>query len=438
MSKISIVYKNIDELIPYINNPRNNDHAVDYVASSIKNFGFKVPVVIDSKNEIITGHTRIKASAKLGIKEIPCIIADDLNEAQIKAFRLADNKVSEYSDWDLETLELELEELKLDDISMDDFGFDEISFDIDAKDRYTEYESGGIVKDYIETPFSILDSTSARWLDRKRAWLSMGIKSEVGRDEQLVFTKELNSGNLRGTSIFDPVLCELMYKWFAPNNSKVIDSFAGGSVRGVVASKVGHEYIGIDLREAQIKANIENAVEMGVDNVTWYCDDSQNIDNYVEDDSMDFSLLCPPYYDLEVYSDDPKDISNMSYEDFSKIYSNILKSTAKKIKENRFMVVVISDVRDKQGYYRGLTELTTKSLEEAGFYLYNDMIFRNAIGTAGLRIRRSFKNRKVVRTHQNILVYYKGDVKEIKNIFGELISDDYFDELEEEINDIKP
>lgn len=94
-----MVYKNVDELIPYINNPRDNENAVDAVASSIKNFGFKVPIVIDSENEIVNGHTRLKAAKKLGIEEVPCIVADDLSEAQIKAFRLADNKVSELADW---------------------------------------------------------------------------------------------------------------------------------------------------------------------------------------------------------------------------------------------------------------------------------------------------------------------------------------------------
>ena len=122
---MQIVNKNIEELIPYINNPRKNDGvAVDKVASSIKNFGFKVPIIIDSKNEIVAGHTRYKASQKLGLKEVPCIIADDLTEQQIKAFRIADNKTSEFAEWDMELLEIELE--GLDDIFT---GFDEEEFD---------------------------------------------------------------------------------------------------------------------------------------------------------------------------------------------------------------------------------------------------------------------------------------------------------------------
>ena len=123
---MNIVEKNVNEIIPYINNPRINDNAVDKVAASIKEFGFKVPCVISSDNVIVTGHTRIKAAKKLGMETVPCIIADDLTDAQIKAFRLADNKVAEFAEWDFEKLEIEFEGLA--DFDLDDFGF-EIDFD---------------------------------------------------------------------------------------------------------------------------------------------------------------------------------------------------------------------------------------------------------------------------------------------------------------------
>ena len=118
---VQIVYKTIKELKPYKNNPRNNDGAVDAVAASIKEFGFKVPIVIDADGEIIAGHTRLKAAKKLELKEVPCIIADDLTSDQIKAFRLADNKTAELAEWDFELLQLELDDIKLD---MSEFGFD--------------------------------------------------------------------------------------------------------------------------------------------------------------------------------------------------------------------------------------------------------------------------------------------------------------------------
>lgn len=126
---MEIILRKIDDLIPYENNPRINDEAVEYVAESIREFGWKVPCVIDSNNVIVSGHTRHKAAKMLGIEEIPCIIADDLTEEQIKAFRLADNKVGEIATWDFEMLESELSELNLD---MEMFGFENIGEEIDV------------------------------------------------------------------------------------------------------------------------------------------------------------------------------------------------------------------------------------------------------------------------------------------------------------------
>lgn len=130
---IQIVYKKIDELKPYSRNPRNNDGAVDAVAASIKQFGFKVPIVIDTNGEIIAGHTRLKAAKKLGLAEVPCIIADDLTPDQIKAFRIADNKTAELADWDFELLQLELDDIKLD---MSEFGFDTVEPGEAYEDNY--------------------------------------------------------------------------------------------------------------------------------------------------------------------------------------------------------------------------------------------------------------------------------------------------------------
>ena len=112
MGKLKIEYIDTEKLIPYINNPRINDNAVDVVAASIKEFGFKNPILIDKENVIIAGHTRLKAAKKLGLKEVPVIRVEDLTENQIKAFRIADNKTVEFAEWDMELLQLELEELE--------------------------------------------------------------------------------------------------------------------------------------------------------------------------------------------------------------------------------------------------------------------------------------------------------------------------------------
>lgn len=126
---MNIVEKNITELKEYENNPRNNDGAVEAVADSIKNFGFKVPIIIDSNNIIVAGHTRLKAAQRLGLSSVPCIVADDLTDEQIKAYRLADNKTGELAEWDFEMLEKELSELTAFDVDMSLYGFDETIFE---------------------------------------------------------------------------------------------------------------------------------------------------------------------------------------------------------------------------------------------------------------------------------------------------------------------
>lgn len=147
--------KNINEIIPYINNPRNNENAIDKVASSIKEFGFKVPIVIDNNNIVVTGHTRLLASKKLGLKEVPCIVADDLTDAQIKAFRIADNKISEYAEWDMDKLAVEMDELKELDFDLELTGFEvgEIdSFTYEEPQEYNEEED--IIEEPPAVPYS--------------------------------------------------------------------------------------------------------------------------------------------------------------------------------------------------------------------------------------------------------------------------------------------
>lgn len=148
MNNMNIVNKKITDIKPYEKNPRKNDEAVKYVAASIKEFGFKVPIVIDKDGIIVAGHTRWKAAKKLGLDEVPCIIADDLTDEQIKAFRLADNKVSEKAEWDFDLLNSELDDLF--DFDMTSFGFEDIEdeeeFDENDLEREDEKDGGVLVQ----------------------------------------------------------------------------------------------------------------------------------------------------------------------------------------------------------------------------------------------------------------------------------------------------
>ena len=287
---------------------------------------------------------------------------------------------------------------------------------------------------FLIPPFSTFDTRQGYWQDRKDRWKGLGIKSELGRDATTFNMKEWadkkgESGDLSGnklpsdTSIFDPTLCEICYKWFCVENGNILDPFAGGSVRGIVANVLGYKYIGIDLSERQIQANYDNAKELQCDmtKLHWINDDSMNVDNYVKDETADLIFTCPPYYDLEVYSDKENDLSNMSFDDFKKSYSEILKKCFKKLKNNRFGIVVIGDVRDKKGFYRNLIDITKQAICDENIGFYNDIILLNSLASASLRAEGQFTaSRKVVKVHQNVLVFYKGNVKEIKNNFKEI------------------
>ena len=229
---------------------------------------------------------------------------------------------------------------------------------------------------------------------------------------------EKTGANLTGTSIFDPVLCEVIYNWYGIKDGIVFDPFAGGSVRGVIAELLGMHYIGIDLSEKQIDANQMNADKFGV-TPAWHCDDSRNADKYIPDGSADLVFSCPPYHNLEKYSDHPLDLSNMNYEDFTAAYREIITTACRKLKENRFAVFVVGDVRDKNGAYRGFPGLTRQIFTDAGLCLYNDIILLESGATAAMRAAGVFNaRRKVVKVHQNVLVFYKGDMKAIRGLYG--------------------
>lgn len=420
MLKTKIVYKKLADLKRYKNNPRKNEEAVQVVKDSIASFGFKVPLVITEDNVIVCGDTRYQASELLGLEEIPCIIADDLSEDQINAFRLVDNKTSEFAEWDFDLLEEELKSIQEIDMSQFDFDMDFLEDDLEEEKE----EKKKLTDEFLIPPLSVFDTKQGYWQDRKRAWKALGINSEIGREEALLGDGLLKlaqkqGSNLTGTSIFDPVLCEIIYKWFNVYEGSVYDCFAGGSVRGIVAEKLGYKYTGIDLRKEQVEANILNASEMNL-NPTWICDDSLNADRYIEDNSVDLIFSCPPYADLEVYSDDERDISNMEYEDFQKAYRGIIDIACRKLKEDRFAVFVVGDVRDKKGYYRNFIDFTKECFNDNGLQTYNEIILLEQLGTVPLRARRAFAKRKTVKVHQNVLVFFKGNCDNIPMFYSNI------------------
>lgn len=438
-------------------NPRNaRTHPADQVAqikASIKEFGFTNPIVADLDDDgmIAAGHGRRLALMELMAEGeairlpsgrvlpkgmVPIIDCSGWSEAQRRAYTLADNRLAETSEWDDDLLKLELVFLK-----EEGFGLDLTGFDAKAIDKlFAEPESGPdsvaarstLAERFGVAPFSVLNAREGWWQTRKRAWLALGIQSETGRGENLLrFSDTINQPDpdkrgkgedaAKGTSIFDPVLCELSYRWFCPPGGVILDPFAGGSVRGIVASELDRQYVGCELRPEQVEANRAQAKAICGDPLPiWHIGDSREIQKHAAGTEADFVFSCPPYADLEVYSDDPKDISTLSYPEFRKAYFEIIKAACGMLKPDRFAAFVIGEVRDKRGNYYGFVPDTIRAFEEAGLRFYNEIVLVTAAGSLPIRAGKQFSTtRKVGKTHQNVLVFVKGDPKKAAEAIGE-------------------
>lgn len=378
------------------------------------------PIVVNTDMIILGGNMRYKACKEAGIKEVPVIIADNLTEEQQKEFLIKDNTSGGEWDWEVLANEWDAEQLE-------EWGLDLPAFEVEEEEHESLTNPKKLADRFIVPPFSVLDTKQGVWQQRKNYWLSLGIRSEEGRDAECLqnnINEKYGVKPMTGTSIFDPVLCELAYQWFNVPNGKILDPFAGGSVRGIVAAKLGFEYLGNDLSEKQIIANRNNAVEVLKDAElypTWNIGDSLQIDTIAKDYKADMIFSCPPYADLEVYSDAKQDISNMPYKQFIEVYNKIIKKSCDQLKEDRFAVFVVGDVRDKKGFYQNFVSDTIMAFWNCGVILYNEMILVNAVGTLAIRAGKQFSaGRKVGKQHQNVLVFYKGNPKNIKANYPEL------------------
>lgn len=224
-----------------------------------------------------------------------------------------------------------------------------------------------------------------------------------------------------GTSVFDPVLCELSYAWYTREGDRVLDPFAGGSVRGVVAERMGRRYTGVELRPEQVEANVSQGRELCGECPEWITGDSARLDELVAEDGFDFLFTCPPYADLEVYSDDPADISNMPIGGFMEAYGAIIGKAVAKLAEDRFAVVVIGDARGRDGFYYNLPGKTVEFMERAGARYYNEAILVTPAGSLPIMAGKQFaSSRKLGKTHQNVLTFCKGSPKRAAARLGEV------------------
>ncbi len=723
VNSLRIKQRPTDQLIPYARNARtHSDDQVHQIAASITEFGFNVPVLIDGEDGVIAGHGRILAAQQLGLETIPTIRLKHLTDTQRRAFIIADNKLTDNGGWDEEILAAEIRALQGEGFDVGITGFSdeelrEIMRDLDGDDGPAgdaPVLRSSLTQQFLIPPFSVLDARQGYWSDRKRTWIALGIRGELGRGQDgnkakggMTYSVSSQPGKVydrkaeiekalgfaltwkefaerhpeeiaaAGDSIFDPVLCEIAYRWFSPPGGKVLDPFAGGSVRGAVAAVLGYDYTGIDLRAEQIEANQDNWAEVagristepaqreqcqadgltpiqGLDNGTWAkrddlfsyagarggkvrscralsesaeglvtagsraspqanivaqiarekgipcrihvptgpltpeleaaqaagaeavqhkpgynsviikrarddakargwteipfgmecqeaitqtrkqvanlppeaqrlvvpvgsgmslagilhglhdhgielpvlgitvgADPTKRLDkyapegwreqvtlepsgldyhdpapgtqiggiavdpiyeakcipflergdclwivgirqtatddgpamvtpNWITGDSKDVSTLapgdydllftCPPYADLERYSDDPKDISAMDYPEFMEVYREIIQRSARLLRDDRFAVIVVGDVRDKKGFYQNFISDTIAAFEDAGLRYYNEAVLLTPITSLAMRAGATFRaSRKLGKGHQNLLVFTKGE-----------------------------
>jgi len=464
-------------------NPRNwRIHPLsqqDALKGVLEEVGWVQEVIINKRTgNLIDGHLRCQLAAREGNKTIPVLYVD-IDEAEEELVLATLDPIAGMAATDKAKLDRLFQ-----DINSDNENVQKLISEIAEKEKLDYSNSNAkeearktLAERFIVPPFSVLDARQGYWQERKRAWIALGIQSELGRGECITWTGDTitepglnyyrnrknstlgavasnekgengilartgkygnnngllgiskgNASEQSGTSIFDPVLCELAYRWWCPTNGHVLDPFAGGSVRGIVAAMLGCQYTGIDLSARQIEANRQQADELLTDNKpTWIVGDSKNISTLAPGE-YDFIFSCPPYADLEVYSDDPNDLSNMAYPDFKSVYHEIIYSAVSMLKDNRFACFVVGDVRDKKGFYRNFPAHTIEAFQDAGMTLYNEAVLVTAVGSLPIRVSKQFGGyRKLGKTHQNVLIFYKGDPKAIKT-WGDVECGDIEDE----------
>lgn len=434
MPELEITTVNVADLMPYAGNAKLHPHEqVDQIAASIEQFGNCDPIGVwhndAGEMEIVEGHGRVMALNKLGIETAPVIFLDHLTDEQRRAYALVHNQLTMNSDFDTDLLELELDAIT--DIDMSDFGFDLEVEDMSGYD-YTDGEKGSLSERWVVPPFSVLNTRLGDWQERKQQWLEItGSLSETRDGEYGTFGGGLTKAINGGTSNFDPVLAETMYAWFCPKGGKVLDPFGGEQTKGVVAGECGYRYTAVEIRPEQVALNEEKTSRY--DGVRYVCGDSNQIEQLVGEHDFDMCLTSPPYYDLEVYS--AADMSALgTYEEFIAQYANILQQCYRMLNDNSFMVIKVAEIRDKKtGEYRSFVADTINVLRQAGFKYYNEIILVNAVGTAAMRANGNMKTRKVCKVHQNVLVFYKGDLKQIPKRLEQLDFSDLADDANESV-----
>lgn len=385
----------------------------------------------------------------------PIIKASELSDEQQKEFIIKDNVG--YGEWDYDMLANDWEAEDLENWGLDVWQEDKGDGGDGAGDGGKV--KGSLVDRFVIPPFSVLDTRKGYWQARKKIWRDIIGDMGESRQDTLITSPEIKYKDLyqktrehreslglsfkeyldkyvpedvkereaskvlsAGVSLFDPVLSELVCRWFMPEKGgKIFDCFAGDTQKGLVFGQCGYDFTGIELRQEQVDINNKVIADRGLP-VKYICDDGQNVAKHFEPKSQDMLFSCPPYYDLEVYSKLETDASNQdTYEDFLEILTNAFKSALGCLKDDRFAVIVVGDVRDKKtGFYHNFVDDMKRIFRDNGAALYNELILVETGASTALRAGRYMDSRKVAKMHQNVLVFYKGNPKNITKTFGKI------------------
>lgn len=454
----------LDDLVSDPRNARRHDERnLRSIEGSLRRFGqhraFVGHRTADGKVLVRIGNGMLEAMRRLGWKEAAVVVVEE-SETDAVARAIADNRAGELAVWDDEVLAALLRDLPEDVLPAT--GFD--ATDLDAMLRSLEAETtsgtpaapadgsaqrkdaaGRLARTFGVPPFSVLDARQGYWIERKRAWEALGLGAATGRRAGLLFPLSDTKSEAHrkivaaapSTSVFDPVLAELAVRWFSPQGGTVLDPFAGGPARGVVAAVRGRRYVGIDVRPEQVAANREAWKAIagafpGSPPPEWREGDSRDLPApfpaAARKDFADLVFSCPPYFDLERYApDDERDLANLSWRDFGEAYRAVIRGACALLADGRFAVFVVGDVRDpKTGVYRDLPGLTISAFEACGLRLWNSLVYLQQSASGSMRAARLFRSgRKVVRLHQVALVFVKGDAAAANKACGAIGDEDF-------------
>lgn len=428
-------YQDLDSIEPAPNNPK--EHQIDNVRASIDRFGYVAPMIIDDRTgRLVVGHGRLESlKARRDAGETPPegIQTDDTgrwlapvihgwasrSDADAAAYLVLDNRQTELGGWDHQALVDLLDEIGDPDlielVGWDPSDLEELLANNDNDNDGPGLTDGtgnpSLANRFGVPPFDVLDARQDHWRDRKRSWLRLGIKPEISQGDHAP-----TEGSGTDIRVFDPVLCELVYRWFTPPGGHVLDPFAGGSVRGIVAAATGRQYHGIDLSASQLDANRIQARQILAPGMCttqtvaivdhspmpkWTCGDSAVVIPRLPAESVDLVFTCPP-----------SDLSTMGYGEFDQMYEQIIGAAAAMLRPDRFAVIVTSDTRDQHGTLHDLRGETIRAAIRAGLRYVNGAVLVTPVGLAAVTVARGFVGTRTLgRVHQDVLVFVKGDRK---------------------------